>query len=97
MTSIFNKLLTAPQIKYRGGALNNAGEIDMPHNLYYQRNINDSSPVGFVLFLPPLCETSFHSACFQLEVFNMFKSCLVILSGLPPLKLQCDFFFNTSQ
>lgn len=23
----------------------------------------------------------------------MFKSCLVILSGLPPLKLQCDFFF----
>lgn len=37
MTSIFNKLLTALQIRYRGGALNNAGEIDMPHNLSYAK------------------------------------------------------------
>lgn len=37
MTSIFNKLLAALQIRYQGGALNNAGEIDMPHNLYYTK------------------------------------------------------------
>lgn len=37
MTSIFNKLLTALQIRYRGGALNNAAEIDTPHNLYYTK------------------------------------------------------------
>lgn len=51
MTSILNKLLTAPQIKYRGGALNNAGEIDMPHNLYYTK-AEEIIPAQHQRFLP---------------------------------------------
>lgn len=34
MTSIFNKLLTAPQIKCQGGALNNGREIDTPRDFH---------------------------------------------------------------
>jgi len=98
MTSIFNKLLTALQIKWQGGAVNNGGEIDMPHDLHHTKaeeiipvHPQWFFPFGFVPLLPPLCESSFHFTHHQLEAFKCFK-CFVIFSGWPPLKPRCNSF-----
>lgn len=60
MTSIFNKLLTAPQSRYRQGALNNAAEIDMSHNLHCTKaeEIQQCFPFldPFIFFIPPPVE-----------------------------------------